>query len=29
MLWVDEMWVVHTVASVEVGVVDNYEVVSL
>ncbi len=29
MLWFARMWVVHTVASAEVGVVDNYEVAIL
>ena len=29
MLWVAEMGVVHTIASVEVDVVDNYEVAAL
>lgn len=29
MLWFAGMWVVHTIASAEVGVVDNYVVAAL
>lgn len=29
MLWVAGMWVAHTIASTEVGVIDNHEVVAI